>query len=53
MITIKKYTTGKYKGWNIRQTKDGKFHTYKGTVVQYGGFNFFKDAKDILKYHFS
>lgn len=34
MVTVKKYTTGKLKGWNIRQTKNGKFTAYLGITSQ-------------------
>lgn len=34
MKTVKKYTTGKLKGYNIRQYKNGIYHIYIGTVCQ-------------------
>ena len=34
MVTVKKYTRGKLKGWNIRQTKNGKFIAYIGITSQ-------------------
>lgn len=38
MITVKKYTKGKLKGWNIRQMKDETYSAYKGGVSQMDGF---------------
>ncbi len=34
METVVKYNKGRRKGWNIRQTKDGKYHVYKGNGCQ-------------------
>lgn len=34
MVTVKRFKRGALKRWNIRQTKDGKFHPYIGIVSQ-------------------
>jgi len=50
MITVKKYT-GRLKGFNIRQTNDGKFHIYKGIVSQtQTTYNTKEEAEYAVKY---
>lgn len=46
MKTVKKFKTGWMKGWNIRQTKDGLFHAFKGTVWQYGNFKTIEECEE-------
>lgn len=49
MKTIKKFTRGKMKGWNIRQTKDGYYHAYIGIVSQGHWFPTIKACTDWIK----
>lgn len=51
MKTVKKYNHKQLKGFNIRQTKDGKFHIYKGIVSQtQTKYNSLSDAEYAIKY---
>lgn len=52
MKTVKKYTFGKRKGWNIRQTEKWKtFEVYKGNVCKMGGFDNMSEADSWLMNH--
>lgn len=49
MKTVKKFISGKLKGYRITQTKDNRFHIYMGSVSQMqADFNRLEVAEKVL-----